>query len=124
MIRQEFIRATRAALPRGYECENPGGGTSRILGVDGIAITYRRRNSRIRVRLNDLYRAYDEFRGRRVSSRDLRQFAPSVFDSNARPAGHSCNCTFLFHLLQTLALTDGPLEGLGVRGNPFSVVIR
>jgi hypothetical protein len=25
----------------------------------------------------------------------LKQFRPEVFDSNARPAGHSCNCTFL-----------------------------
>ena len=95
-----------------------------MLGVDRATIMYRRGNSRIRVQLADLYRAYNRFKGRKVSSIDLRRFAPSVFDSTARPAGHSCNCTFLFHLLQRLELTVGLLDGRGVRGSPFSVVIR
>jgi hypothetical protein len=124
MTRQEFIHAARIALPSGYMFDNPGGGTSRILSVDEKAITYLRRNSSIRVQFADLFRAYDQFKGRKVSSTDLRGFAPAVFDSNARPAGHSCNCTFLFHLLQRLSLTDGPLEGRGVRGDPFSISIR
>ena len=123
MTRQEFIRAARNAFPSGYTFDNPGGGTSHILGVGGNAIAYRRGNSSIRVLLTDLYRAFDSFRGQRVTSTDLRRFAPSVFDSNARPAGHSCNCTFLFHLLQRLELTDGGLEGRGVRGDPYSLVI-
>ena len=124
MTEQEFIRAAKAALPKGYTFENPGGGTSQITGVGGKAITYRRRNSEIRVLWTDLYRAFDRFRGQRVTSTDLRRFAPAVFDSKARPAGHSCNCTFLFHVLQKLDLTDGGLEGLGRRGSPFSLMLR
>ena len=119
MTRQEFIHAARQAFPSGYEFDNPGGGTTRILSVDAIGIAYRRGNSRISVQFADLYSAYEQFKGRQVSSTDLRRFSPSVFDSNARPAGHSCNCTFLFHVLQRLAVTDGPLEGRGVRGDPF-----
>ena len=124
MTRQEFIHAARQAFPSGYEFDNPGGGTTRILSVDAIGIAYRRGNSRISVQFADLYSAYERFKGRQVSSTDLRRFSPSVFDSNARPADHSCNCTFLFHVLQRLAVTDGPLEGRGVRGDPFSISIR
>lgn len=124
MTEQEFIRAAKTALPTDYTFGNPGGGTSQILNVGGNAITYRRGNSSIRVHWTDLYRAFDRFRGQRVTSTDLRRFAPAVFDSNARPAGHSCNCTFLFHLLQKLNLTEGGLEGLGRRGSPFSLVLK
>lgn len=124
MTKPEFIKEVRIALPLGYEFDNPGGGTSRILDIDASAIAYLRGVSRIRVSLSDLYEACERFRGQRVSSTDLRRFAPSVFDSTARPAGHSCNCTFLFHLLQKLNLTDGNLEGAGVRGNPYSVVLK
>ena len=59
MTEQEFIRAAKTALPMGCTFDNPGGGTSQILGVRGNAITYRRRNSNIRVLWTDLYRAFD-----------------------------------------------------------------
>ena len=124
MTQHEFISETRRALPLGYEFENPGGGTSRIVDIDTSAVSYRRGMSSIRVRLADLYKAYDHFKGERVSSTDLRRFAPSVFDSSARPAGHSCNCTFLFHLLQKLNLAEGKLEGNGVRGKPYSLILK
>ena len=124
MTRQDFINACGQALPVGYEFENPKRGTSRILNIDTSAVSYRRGVSTIRVRLTDLYEAYNHFKGQRVSSTDLSHFAPSVFDSNARPAGHSCNCIFLFHLLQKLNLAEGNLEGNGVRGNPYSLIFK
>lgn len=124
MTRKGFINEARRALPLGYEFENLGGGTSRIVGIDTSVVSYRRGMSSIRVRLADLYKAYDHFKGERVSSTNLRHFAPSVFDSSARPAGPSCNCTFLFHLLQKLNLAEGKLEENDVRGKPYSLVLK
>lgn len=53
-----------------------------------------------------------------MTSRDLRDYAPQLFDSSARPAGHSCNCTFLFMVLTKLVLTDG-IRGEGKAYRPF-----
>ena len=124
MTKQEFINAAGDALPLKYEFKNPKGGTSLIVGINTTAVTYRRGKSDIRVHFADLYGAYDHFKVQRVSSTNLQRFAPNVYDSKARPAGHSCNCTFLFHLLQRLNLAEGDLEGKGVRGNPFSLVLK
>ena len=102
MDEQDFIQASQRVFSPGYEFDNYIRGTTRILRIDDAAITYRRGKSRIRVDLRDLHMTYDHFRGRRVSCRDLQEFKPAVFDSEARPAGHSCNCTFLFHLLERI----------------------
>ena len=119
-----FIDRARALMPLGQVFENLGGGTSRIMTNDEGKVCYKRGNSRIYVRWRDLHSAYMRFAGRRVSSSDLRKAMPSVFDSSARPAGHSCNCTFLFHLLTKLSLTEGGPEGRGVVGDPFAVRLR
>lgn len=111
-----------AFIPVGLVLENPGGGTSTILECSQSFIKYRRGKSTIRVEFKDLYSAYTVYKGRRVSSSDLKQFAPSVFDSRAKPAGHSCNATLLFILLRESALS-GDIGGGGVRGNPFFVHI-
>jgi len=55
-----------------------------------------------------------------MSSVDLKTDNPSVFDSQARPAGHSCNCTFLFMVLHQMGIASN-VHGRGVRGNPFYV---
>ena len=70
-------------------------------------VSYKRGKSTIRVAIIDLFAAYAHFRGRRVSSCDLKMLAPHVFDSQARPAGHSCNCTFLFMVLMNAAWRRG-----------------
>lgn len=103
--------------------DNPGGGTSRIVAYSDTNVSYIRGSSRIAVAFTDLYAAYSSFKGKHVSSSDLRAFRPSVFDSAARRAGHSCNCTFLFCILNELNLS-GPISGSGVRGNPYSVVVN
>jgi hypothetical protein len=100
--------------------ENPGGGTSEIVKATDEEISYVRGNSTISIAIEDMFSAFRAFEHRRVSSSDLRRFAPAVFDSDARPAGHSCNCTFLFTLLRSAGLA-GELEGTGVRGRPFAV---
>ena len=121
---EDFVEKATASLPVGYVFDNPRAGTSRIVGNNRLKVGYQRGNSRIYVRWSDLHEAYVRFAGRRVSSSDLRRGMPSVFDSTARPAGHSCNCTFLFHLLERLSLTTGALEGRGVAGDPLAVSLK
>ena len=125
MTQTQFIQALQRACPAGYTFTNPGRGQTKMVHIDAQRIVYRRGRSEIRVRVRDLYRAYRHFRGLRVSSSDLRRFAPSVFDSApaSGPRGHSCNCTVLLHLLGTLGLA-GPMEGAGVAGEPYSVVVH
>ena len=109
MDEQAFIQASQKVLSPGDEFDNYIRGTTRISRIDDAAITYlrgREKASEIKVKLRDLYMTYDHFRGRRVSCRDLQEFKPAVFGSNARP----CNCTFLFHLLERIGVA-GPAEG-------------
>ena len=120
---KDFFRAIDQELTPGHTFVNPGGGTSRISKIDDREIHYVRGSSTIRVSLADLYSAYRQFLGQRVTSTDLREYAPNVFDSSARPAGHSCNCTFFFMLLQEIGLADAT-EGEGKRGSPYSVKIQ
>ena len=98
---------------------------AKYLKVSVVAekVRYTRGHSTMRVALTDLYETWSSFRGRRVSSTDLRAFRPHVFDSSARPSGHSCNVGLLFSLLIELRLADD-LRGAGVRGNPFSIEFR
>jgi hypothetical protein len=114
----EFRRQLLVSVPRGMVFQNPGGGTSEVVSLTDENLCYRRRNSNITVAIGDLYRAYANFAGGRLSSRDLRAFMPRVFDSTQ--SGHSCNCTMLFMLLQHLHLCDS-IEGRGVAGDPFWV---
>ncbi len=118
-----FVSAIRRDFPVGTAFDNPGGGTSTVTGFTESHISYRRGKSRISVSLRDLYEAYSNFVGQDVTTSNLRAFRPAVFDSSARPAGHSCNCTFLFGVLEVLGLS-GPINGAGVGGSPFSVKIR
>ena len=124
MTEVKFIDGASRALPAGYRFANPGGGTSRIVRIDRERVTYLRGKSTITVRLSNLYAAYSHYNGRKVSSSDLRKFAPAVFDSQARPAGHSCNCTFFFHLVEKMGLVEGGLRGRGVNGDPFCLRLK
>ena len=110
----EFHAQMVKGLPPGTVMQNPGGGETTITGYSNGSVSYVRGTSPIRVAIRDLFLAYSEFKGSQVSSRDLRLFAPGVFDSNARPAGHSCNCTFLFMVLRRLSMAD-PIAGDGER---------
>ncbi len=82
--------------------------------------TYIRGKSTIYVSFKDLFDAFKHFRGARVTSSDLQQFRPWVFDSSAVKPGHSCNCTFLFLVCERLGLSSR-IRGRGVRGNPYYV---
>ena len=94
-----------------------------VVEVSHNRIRYRRGSSTITVSLSDFYEAMLHYSGRRVTSVDLRRFRPNVFDSQARPAGHSCNVSVLFTILLLIGLAE-ELEGRGVRGDPYSVFVR
>jgi hypothetical protein len=94
-----------------------------ILRAEEDAITYRRGKSRFKVKLQDLYDATDHFSGCRVTTSDIKAFRPQVFDSQARPAGHSCHISLLFSILLLLGIAE-ELQGRGVRGAPYSVFVK
>ena len=116
----EFCRKITETLPVGTMLPNPGGGNSTIVSYTPRKVVYQRGNSRIYVAFEDLYNAYDTFRGETLDSTTLRGLNPGVFDS--KQSGHSCNCTFLFMVLKAIGVVNR-IEGAGKRGNPFRVTI-
>jgi hypothetical protein len=119
---QTFRAGIVRTTPPGTVLDNPGRGTSSVLSYSSAGITYLRGRSKIYVAFADLFAAYSRFKGDRVSATDLKAFSPPVFDSKGTPPGHSCNCTFLFLLLQNLGLASST-HGRGVRGDPYCVDI-
>ena len=119
----EFQSLLKESVPPRTILPNPGGGYTKIKGYSKQRVRYVRGKSPISLNITDLFDTYIQFRGRRVSSRDLRNYAPGVFDSAARPAGHSCNCTFLFVVLTKLGLADG-VSGAGKAHHPFNSTFR
>lgn len=117
-----FVSLVKSKLPQGTVLQNPGGGTTTIKDYNGDVLVYRRRNSDFRVALRALYGAFITFQGGRLSSAQLRDFAPHVFDSKGKPPGHSCNCTLLYMLLREIGTVER-IRGAGVRGAPFYVDI-
>jgi hypothetical protein len=126
MTFDEFASRFRAQLPVGLVLENPGSGTSNVMAYSGNRVCYKRGDSRLYVGLDDLYNAYRHFAGRSVTTSDLKDFAPSIFDSAKRDEsskrGHNCHATFLFLALRQMGIVDEIL-GTGRSGNPFSVTI-
>lgn len=123
MTRNEFSIQIAQAVPVGTILSNPGGGTSEIVQITDHKIGYVRGSSTISISFDDLFSAYSNFKGAQVSSSELRAYASAIFDSAARPAGHSCNCTFLFLVLKQMGLVDSIL-GSGVRGDPYAACFR
>ncbi len=117
-----FKERFERSLPVGAIIQNPGGGSSEVVSYNNDAVAYRRGKSTMRASLRVFFEAYVKHSGGSVSSRELKSYLPEVFDSEARPAGHSCNCTFLFAALQLMGLA-GELSGRGVSGSPYSVVL-
>jgi len=117
---EEFKSRIQNSIPVGTKLENPGGGVSTITSHKDEKLGYIRGSSTIYVAYHDLFDAYSEFKGGNVTSSSLKEYAPSIFDPKARPAGHSCNCTFLFMVLQQLGLA-GNIGGKGVKADPYFV---
>jgi hypothetical protein len=123
---KDFSATLGKTIYVGKVFDNPSGkGTSIIKKIDNAEIVYIRGNQRNRIKITFeiLYNVYKKFLGKQCSSNDLRRYAPNVFDSKARPAGHSCNCTFLFLIFKALSIVD-KIDGDGVAGHPFYVYIK
>jgi hypothetical protein len=52
--------------------------------------------------IQKFYDVIFEFQSDCCDTFQLKKFSPEVFDSQARPAGHSCNCTFLMSISDKL----------------------
>ena len=117
-----FHRGFLAALPPGTILQNPGGGTTKIISYTASdRLVYQRGASRMYVSIQDFYAAYRHFLEQAVSSTDLRDFAPKVFDS--KRSGHSCNCTVLFMALRAMGVVDR-IAGRGRSGDPYWVTLK
>lgn len=123
MTRDEFDATLHKAIPPGTVFQNPGGGVSEVLSNNNGKVSFRRGSSTISVSKKSLFDAFAHFRGKTMSSAELKSLWPSIFDSSARPAGHSCNATFLFLALDKMGVASS-IQGKGVRGNPFFVEVR
>lgn len=120
MTLEEFtLRLSKTVTP-GLVFTNPGGGTSKVISLGNGKISYQRKSSTMTVKIQALYDAFCMFKNSRMASPDLKTHWPMVFDSHARPAGHSCNVTFLFLCLKEMGFVS-QIMGLGKRGNPFYV---
>lgn len=120
---QIFTQIIQEKFPIGSEFNNPGGGKSTIESYSVKNLYYRRGKTKISVSYQNLLSAYLNFKGTKVTASDLKVYAPNIFNSNARPGGHSCNCTLLFLLLSNLGLSSR-IQGEGVRGSPYWVSIH
>ena len=117
MNQQQFINLVMTNIVSGRIFNNPSGrGTTSIINNNGIKITYRRGNSKISIDIQQLWDAYQNFLGNTVSSTNLKQYRPHIYDSSQ--GGHSCNCTTLFLILRNIGIVN-TINGKGVRGNPF-----
>jgi len=118
---QQFTENIKSIIPVGTIIPNPGGGISTILSYSDKNIGYKRGNSRITIAFQDLYDTYVAFKGRKVKTTDLMSYAPKIFDSTR--GGHSCNCTFLFSILNKLGKA-GEIIGEGKAHHPFYAIIK
>lgn len=103
----------------GQVFDNPGGGTSEVVSMTGTGIYFKRRNSKMLLKFDDIKNAYNTFRGIKITTKDLKELNAKCFDSSK--GGHSCNCTFLFSILKECALIKGDISGEGKVNSPFSV---
>lgn len=115
-----FVLRLGESLPEGTRLNNPGGGTSTVLWQDGKRICYQRGKSRFYVDLADLHAALVRFAGSDVTTGDLKEYAPEIFDSGS--GGHNCHCTFFFLALERMGAVD-EIWGRGRRGSPFGGTI-
>lgn len=117
-----FVSAFHDKIKVGSVLRNPQKGESTVMSINNGIITYKRENSNISVPIEVLYQSYSAFSGKKMSTNDLKTYNPEIFDSSARPAGHSCNTTFLFCVLMKMSLVKR-IKGKGVSGDPFFVTI-
>lgn len=96
--------------------QNPGKGTSTIISFTETAIRYLRGNSVIPLRYEAIESAYAEFKGKRVSASDLKNF-----DREFSAERHHCNAIFFLMLMNQCGLAKDGIQGEGVAGKPFYI---
>lgn len=104
----------------GQVLNNPSRGTSEIMSIDENKIVYKRGNSNISLRFEDIEDVVTKFSGQICSTSDMKLFRPKVFSSKHN--GHSCNCTFCFMILQEINYTE-KIFGRGRRGDPYYILL-
>jgi hypothetical protein len=122
-MRSELKQKILEVIQKGQLFQNPGGGDSLIHSTENEKIVYIRGKSKIPLKLDDIEAVMDHFPITKLTTNQLKEFCPKVFDSNARPAGHSCNCTMLFRILQSIG-RGSEIFGKGIRGNPFYIELK
>ncbi|TYQ15296.1 UNVERIFIED_CONTAM: hypothetical protein Cloal_1731 [Acetivibrio alkalicellulosi] len=121
MLRTELICSIQDKVTTGSVFDNPGGGTSEIVSVSNERIVYRRRNSKLYIKIKDIVDVYEKFAGKRCTTNDIKTLNPRVFCSGGN--GHGCHCTFIFIILDYLKLLKNGICGNGKAGDPFYVEI-
>ena len=112
-----FLIEIKNKISSGLIFNNPGGGTSVIISItQKNSILYRRRNSDIYISIENIYKAYKQFRNSKCTTTQLKNFMPNVFRKK------DCNCTFLFSILNKISLCS-EIMGLGKNQSPFYVEI-
>lgn len=123
----DFYALWRQKLPDGTQMDNlSGDNVTTIVGYSDTKGFYQRGDSTIKIAFADLYWGYQQVHSAGnagLTTTELKERRPTVFDSEHRPAGHSCNCTFLFQGLEELGLV-AEVRGRGVKRSPFIAFVR
>lgn len=106
-------------LHEGDVLVNPTRGNSTICMLTPEEIRYKRGQAVIRFAMSNIQAAYSYFKGRQVSSVELKDWGPKIFDSNR--SGHSCNATFFMQLMTACGLTAGGIQGRGTAHHPYFI---
>jgi hypothetical protein len=81
--------------------DNPERGTSTINAYTYNGnICYLRGRSCITIPIAEIYKAYIKYKGKRCTSKELKEFRPNIFSSKR----HGCNCSFFFTVLHEMGL--------------------
>ncbi|MCH4887924.1 hypothetical protein EZV73_10085 [Acidaminobacter sp. JC074] len=107
-------------LKVGQVLNNPLRGTSEIMSVDDTKVVYKRGNSNITLKFEDIEDVVIKFSGGVCSTSQMKLYKPQAFSSKHN--GHSCNCTFCFMVLKEIGHID-QIHGGGRRSNPYYVIL-
>ena len=121
MTKEKFLEQLKIDIPIDSKIENPGGGVSMIVSIGEDKLSYIRGTSRIYLPIETVLDVLNEFSGKTLSSSDLKEYNPTVFDS--KHGGHDCNRTVTFCIFEKMGLTVGSVKGSGKRGSPFYITM-
>lgn len=97
-----------------------GDGITEILSCANDKIKYKKKESILYLPIKEIWAIYEEFKGKKIPSSDLKEYKPKTFDS--KKGGHDCHCTTLLLIFKELNICEN-IFGEGAKGNPFSIEI-